>query len=248
MKRAATLTLFRNPTWHAECDCGWSMSGTDYSKTNDSGPEARGYVEQHGRNHLSGEHGVSSPLRSQLGRTVTLTGINERLLSKAEREEYSKLTADDTRPTLLDALVHLPGSVTLVTASLVALGSMLFIAVTQDAGRDPIPHETDVMIVMAVISLVAVALGKVQSIRELHTWRQHVVDRYLTTIGFTGRKPTPSASREGGGHGRTKTRRQIDHEWYGDHRELNWRDRVTGQSLGIDADTYVSNWLEHDKD
>ena len=45
-----------------------------------------------------------------------------------------------------------------------------------------------------------------------------------------------------------KSKRQLDHEWYGDHSELNWRDREQAQAWGMDADTYVSNWLEHDKD
>lgn len=44
------------------------------------------------------------------------------------------------------------------------------------------------------------------------------------------------------------SKRQRDHLWYGDHSELNWRDREQAQSWGMDADTYVSNWLENDKD
>lgn len=43
---------------------------------------------------------------------------------------------------------------------------------------------------------------------------------------------------------RYKSKNQRDHEWYGDHSELNWRDREIGQMYGMDADTYVSNWLE----
>ncbi len=45
-----------------------------------------------------------------------------------------------------------------------------------------------------------------------------------------------------------KSRRQMQHEWYGDHRELDWRDRTTAEVFGMDADTYVSNFLENDKD
>lgn len=44
------------------------------------------------------------------------------------------------------------------------------------------------------------------------------------------------------------SKRQRDHLWYGDHSDLDWRDRERGQSWGMDADTYVSNWLENDKD
>ena len=41
-----------------------------------------------------------------------------------------------------------------------------------------------------------------------------------------------------------KSKRQLDHEWYGHHSELEWRDREQAQAWGMDADTYVSNWLE----
>lgn len=44
------------------------------------------------------------------------------------------------------------------------------------------------------------------------------------------------------------SKRQRDHLWYGDHSDLTWRDREQAQAWGMDADTYVSNWLEHDKD
>jgi hypothetical protein len=44
------------------------------------------------------------------------------------------------------------------------------------------------------------------------------------------------------------SKRQRDHLWYGDHSELNWRDREQAQAWGMDADTYVSNWLENDRD
>lgn len=42
------------------------------------------------------------------------------------------------------------------------------------------------------------------------------------------------------------TRRQKQHQWYGDNRDLDWRDREQAESWGMDADTYKSNWLESD--
>jgi hypothetical protein len=44
------------------------------------------------------------------------------------------------------------------------------------------------------------------------------------------------------------TERQMQHEWYGGHSELSWRDREMAQIWGMDADTYVSNLKEHDPD
>lgn len=43
------------------------------------------------------------------------------------------------------------------------------------------------------------------------------------------------------------TVRQMQHEWYGTHSELNWRDRVLGEQIGYpDADSYVQGFKEHD--
>lgn len=42
------------------------------------------------------------------------------------------------------------------------------------------------------------------------------------------------------------TRRQQQHLWYGDNRDLDWRDREQAEAWGMDADTYKSDWLESD--
>jgi hypothetical protein len=39
------------------------------------------------------------------------------------------------------------------------------------------------------------------------------------------------------------SRNYENHLWYGDHHELDWRDRETAQMYGMDADTYASNYL-----
>lgn len=58
-----------------------------------------------------------------------------------------------------------------------------------------------------------------------------------------------TAPRSGTSHDQAPmSRRQTQRAWYGEHRELGWRDREIGEALGIDADTYVNNVLEHDKD
>lgn len=58
----------------------------------------------------------------------------------------------------------------------------------------------------------------------------------------------PSSFAQRGEDDDIKSKRQVDHEWYGGHSELNWRDRELGQMYGMDADTYISNVLENDKD
>lgn len=36
--------------------------------------------------------------------------------------------------------------------------------------------------------------------------------------------------------------RQRQHEWYGDHADLDWRDRKIAEMYGMDADSYKSNF------
>lgn len=72
------------------------------------------------------------------------------------------------------------------------------------------------------------------------------VDAFLESIGYASRRErTHDFERD---DFQFKSRRQMQHEWYGDHSELNWTHREQAEIFGMDADTYVSNFLEHDKD
>lgn len=75
---------------------------------------------------------------------------------------------------------------------------------------------------------------------------QRAVDDYLEGIGYASRRER-SGNRDRDDF-QYKSRRQMQHEWYGDHSELNWRHREQAEMFGMDADTYVSNFLENDKD
>lgn len=73
--------------------------------------------------------------------------------------------------------------------------------------------------------------------------------RRLEQIGAHGRTPRNERPSDSGGDWETlKSRSQLQHEWYGSHSELNWRDRELAEMYGMDADTYKSNVLENDKD
>lgn len=72
------------------------------------------------------------------------------------------------------------------------------------------------------------------------------VDEYLESIGYTSRRERTRDSDSD--DFQIKSRRRMQHEWYEDHSELNWRDREQAGIFGMDADTYVNNFLEHDKD
>lgn len=54
------------------------------------------------------------------------------------------------------------------------------------------------------------------------------------------------ASRQSSDGSYPRSARQTQHEWYGEHTELNFRHREQAEALGMDADTYVSNFLESD--
>ncbi len=49
-------------------------------------------------------------------------------------------------------------------------------------------------------------------------------------------------------YGDAVSTRRRQHLWYGDHRELDWRDRELAEIWGMDSDEYVNNFLEHDRD
>ncbi len=78
--------------------------------------------------------------------------------------------------------------------------------------------------------------------------RQAQARRYLQRIRYHERVRTrPPAPRDPSSGG-PPTPRQAQRDWYGEPTGLPWRVREMGQRLGVDADTYVSNYLEHDKD
>jgi len=90
-----------------------------------------------------------------------------------------------------------------------------------------------------------------QDAANIQKERAQDVTRYLRQIDYYRRRDRRHADGDASDDDgyESKSRRQMQHEWYGDHSELDWHDRVLGEALGFDdADTYVSNFLEHDKD
>lgn len=65
-------------------------------------------------------------------------------------------------------------------------------------------------------------------------------------VNQTKSMPTPRRSSDSN-EGPDFTLRQAQHQWYGTHSELNWQDRVLGETLGYpDADSYIQGFKEHD--
>ncbi|ARK05995.1 hypothetical protein B8281_16000 [Cellulosimicrobium sp. TH-20] len=88
----------------------------------------------------------------------------------------------------------------------------------------------------------------VVGIREARRWRLRQVPAYLESIGFFGRDAYKWSPPRGTDSDMSKSKRQMQHEWYGDRRGLNWRDRERAETSDLDAETYISNVLEDDKD
>lgn len=104
-----------------------------------------------------------------------------------------------------------------------------------------------------IIALVLTGLALIANLSTIG-WKRRAFERllpdYVASLHLDRRA---AAGRTGARTARStgdvdKSRRQTQHEWYGDHAELNWHDRVRAEMYGIDADTYVSNVLENDKD
>ncbi|WP_141013064.1 hypothetical protein [Nocardioides sambongensis] len=251
MSNTSTLTcISRDGVWHGTCQCGWSLTSR---RSGHSGSSALAYVEAHGRTHLRTKHHASSPLRRSRGRTVTLSAINERLLNKAERERYAELTTavsartsgSGTKPPMRSTFRDHPTSIALFVLWVPVLAGAFALAMNED--KTPEPHPDPFLWLMLAVLLGGWIPAAMVMARELDDWRRNSVASYLDGIGFSDRAASPVTSSDDD-NDYYKSKRQLDHEWYGDHSELNWRDREQAQAWGMDADTYVSNWLEHDKD
>lgn len=138
------------------------------------------------------------------------------------------------------------GSIALFVLWFITVGGAFALAMNED--KTPEPHPDPFLWLMLIVLLGGWIPAAMVMAHELDDWRRSVVDRYLDTIGFSGRAVAASASWDNDDRDDYKSRRQLNHEWYGAHSELNWRDREQAQAWGMDADTYVSNWLENDKD
>ncbi|MFE6966966.1 hypothetical protein ACFVAJ_17780 [Agromyces sp. NPDC057679] len=177
--------------------------------------------------------------------------IERDLLTRVERDEYDRRQRLAANPAT-DPKKHLPGKYTQNQGVLQVV--LVWAAVMLSAGAALIV-DVNFGFLLSIPAAIATFVGlmfmlgasnKAQGRSALRRW----ADGYLDEIGYAGRTSKPS---EAGAHGSsgdsaTKSKRQMQHEWYGSHSELNWRDRETAEMYGMDVDTYVSNVLENDKD
>lgn len=174
--------------------------------------------------------------------------VDVAVLSQAERAEYARLVrATRRRVGVVPTLVWSAAAVGLVVAGAVA------------SERDTAAW-VDGLLLVLVLGAVgrAVVCGARSGPDTRHARRKADAQLrgFLERVGYASRlddrrvwsgrgRQVPWSDDDGG---EVLSRRQMQHRWYGDRSELGWRDRELAEAWGMDADTYVSNFLEHDKD
>lgn len=204
--------------------------------------QARSAAIKRGRTHLREQHGAESCLERRLpGNVREYSGINERLLDKDQRKQYTEFVRATGRGGSKYRMKLRDGMKAYLWLGVWVAVLALFL----------LPDWRHPNLFLAFLMLAWVLVGWAPVIwitaREMESWRLRLVSTYLDSLGFEQRDPQV-VGRDYDDSDDYMSKRQRDHLWYGDHSELNWRDREQAQAWGMDADTYVSNWLENDRD
>lgn len=127
-------------------------------------------------------------------------------------------------------------------AALVVVGALVAAVVS---GGSSIVVPLAVVTIFCVFCAVVTGFSLREALGQDRVLRRKLreADQYVEAL-----RNRPAATSTNGGYddGDWVSTRQRQHQWYGGHSELNWRDRETAEMFGMDADTYVSNWKEHD--
>jgi hypothetical protein len=169
------------------------------------------------------------------------------VLSESERAEWARYEHMNNMPIGFQLRAH---AATFVALTLWAVATVLMAAVVGPSanagGHGESVGVASVVVIgggLVGVCIVAVSVGK----QALATGRKRLLER----IDYPRRVEEARTRhlRVPGSRPEPPTLRQYQHQWYGDHSELNWTHRVQAEGLGIDdADTYVNNFLENDKD
>lgn len=238
------------------CGCGWTDAVTVGSRKTVA--QARSAAIERARAHLRGQHGAESYLERRLpGNVREISGVNERLLDEDQRGHYTELVrAANFRGSATNSkrkyrMKFRDGMRSYLALALwVAVLVPLVLLMLQEESS-PEPHPDPFLWLMVACLLLGWIPAAVVLVKDAERWRLRLVSTYLDSIDFEQHDPN-IVRREYGDSDYDDSdhmsKRQRDHLWYGDHSELNWRDREQAQAWGMDADTYVSNWLEDDKE
>lgn len=190
--------------------------------------------------HLRQDHGADLLREHTRGGTYTAWGVDERVLTKPERATYAGLVAAARKGMLTGAdrrhrkLWVAPGVWVGLTAGCFAA----LVWSSDTAGGDP-DLWAWALLVMVVVGGPVVLARVARTSREL-AWDR--VAAYLRQLGFDQREYRPRAS----GGEPAVSERQRQHQWYEEHGELDWHDRVQAEAWGMDADTYAANVVDRE--
>jgi hypothetical protein len=136
--------------------------------------------------------------------------------------------------------------------SCLPVGGLIWVAVTSaDGGFEQWASLVwiAVWIVGAYCAIASIAAGvKVADDHEEQAVRAFLIDVHYYDRARLRRRPgDPPVAAARSDDGGSKTTRQLQHEWYEGHSELNWRDREMASIWGLDVETYISNVKENDR-
>ena len=171
------------------------------------------------------------------------------VLTPDEHGQYERFSHMNNMPIGFQLRAH---AVTLAATAAWAILTVLFVTVGGPAtllGRTGSDPAAVVVIGLSVIVAGIVGICAI-AVRVGTSALDRARTPFLEQIGYSTRLPAAAPSRdEDDDNYPVKSRRQLQHEWYGERSELNWTHRVQAEALGIeDADTYVNNFLESDRD
>ncbi|ODT25984.1 MAG: hypothetical protein ABS64_00405 [Microbacterium sp. SCN 69-37] len=178
--------------------------------------------------------------------------VDLRRLTKDEREQYARYTHMNNLPTSEQLRAHGPTFIALAVWMVLVIG--LFVGFAS-AGRTAAgsysardnPDAAMLLVLALVVMLGGIPVVIMIAVRVGNSALARYRAEFLKRIGYESRptrtSPTTSSYDES-----TKSLRQLQHEWYEGHSELDWRDRERAEMYGIDVDTYINNVLENDKD
>lgn len=216
------------------CTCDWRQPASD---------RASGALQA--ARHLRHEHQATALHLLDTRRRTELFGYDPRLLSGEENRTLAAkawaITHPDADPPTARQVLTLPSMLTMLVGAGLCLATFLALILLEISDDALTTYAVTALILTAVLTPVVI-MGVVREQRALLLGR---FDSYVEDLAIAGRTLTRPASSQSSG---PSTRRSEQRAWYGDNSHMDWRHRAQAETYGLDADTYRSNMLEHDKD
>lgn len=163
--------------------------------------------------------------------------VRSELLTEEENKEFELI--NKVKPTRNDVVRV---SIVYAVWMILTFGSVISVAHYDATGDDLQYPFIALMIVCLLLTALPILMGWRADIRAKEA-RDKRVATFKKRIRYE-RRSRPGYS----GGSSAVSRRQMQHEWYGDNPDLDWQDRERAEMFGLDVETYRSNMLENDRD